>query len=469
MPPSRAAPRSPSGDAGVSPPEQPEQPTEPITTSTAQIRIAVPPDAGARSKDLASAGVHRLGWPGSARWAHLTHPGRLSPCSWPPSSRRWAASRKHPGCPPRRRGFPRRAPSPTAVTTQWPASSGSAARWTRCTSGPTTSWTWTRPRPPPPRRTSRPFSSGRPPPRDARAIATARRTPPPTSTTPHRSGTASAGPSTTPTPARSTSAPRRRRRSQESGGETGWSRSVGRRSRRWGRRRCPRRSLRPRGRARCSSRLSTPPGGPAPSPSTPSPSSTPASSPPASSTGPGQGGLRGLHLAARRSGRRMASAIRRFSAAGVSDLVLDVRYNPGGIAPVVAAFGTLIAGDHVGSNVFAFFTPNPRTQQALLAAGQPRRGGRLLSGRHGHAHPLAAPTLRSHHRDHLLCGREPDQRAPAVHRGAADRHDDLREALRVRPAGELRDHLRPHRRTRIERPAPGRLRRRPATRLRGRG
>ena len=234
MPPSRAAPRSPSGDAGVSPPEQPEQPTEPITTSTAQIRIAVPPDAGARSKDLASAGVHRLGWPGSARWAHLTHPGRSSPCSWSPSSRRWAASRTHPVCPPRRRGFPRRAPSPTAVTTPWPASSGSAARWTRCTSGPTTSWTWTRPRLPPPRRTSRPFSSGRPPPRDARAIATARRTPAPTSTTRHRSGTASAGPSTTPTPARSTSAPRRRRQSPESGGETGWSRSVGRRSRRWG-------------------------------------------------------------------------------------------------------------------------------------------------------------------------------------------------------------------------------------------
>ena len=98
----------------------------------------------------------------------------------------------------------------------------------------------------------------------------------------------------------------------------------------------------------------------------------------------------------------MASAIRRFSAAGVSDLVLDVRYNPGGIAPVVAAFGTLIAGDHVGSSVFAFFTPNPRTQQALLAAGQPSEEVVLLSGRHGHAHPLAAPTLRSHHRDHRL-------------------------------------------------------------------
>ena len=165
----------------------------------------------------------------------------------------------------------------------------------------------------------------------------------------------------------------------------------------------------------------------------------------------------------------MASAVRRLSAAGVTDLVLDVRYNPGGIAPVVAAFGTLIAGDHVGSNVFAFFTRNPRTQQARLAAGQPGEEVILLPGRHRHAHPLAAPTLRSDHRDHLLCSREPDQRAPAVHPGRANRNDDLREALRFRPAGELRDHLRPHRRTRIERPAPGRLRRRPATRLRGRG
>jgi carboxyl-terminal processing protease len=65
------------------------------------------------------------------------------------------------------------------------------------------------------------------------------------------------------------------------------------------------------------------------------------------------------------------AAVRRFLAAGVTDLVLDVRYNPGGIAPVVAAFGTLIAGDRVGSGAFAVFTPNPSTQRARRAAGQP--------------------------------------------------------------------------------------------------
>ncbi len=67
----------------------------------------------------------------------------------------------------------------------------------------------------------------------------------------------------------------------------------------------------------------------------------------------------------------MTAAVRRFLAVGVTDLVLDVRYNPGGIAPVVAAFGTLIAGDRVGSSVFAVFTANPKTQQARRAAGQP--------------------------------------------------------------------------------------------------
>lgn len=69
--------------------------------------------------------------------------------------------------------------------------------------------------------------------------------------------------------------------------------------------------------------------------------------------------------------RDMTAAVRSFLVAGVTDIVLDVRYNPGGTAPVVAAFGTLIAGDRVGSAVFAYFTPNRSTQEARRAAGQP--------------------------------------------------------------------------------------------------
>jgi len=65
------------------------------------------------------------------------------------------------------------------------------------------------------------------------------------------------------------------------------------------------------------------------------------------------------------------ASVNRFLDAGVSDLVVDIRYHPGGFAQDVAAVGSLIGGEPLDGKVFSYFAPNPRSQQALVAAGLP--------------------------------------------------------------------------------------------------
>ena len=65
------------------------------------------------------------------------------------------------------------------------------------------------------------------------------------------------------------------------------------------------------------------------------------------------------------------AAFGRFADAGVTDLVLDVRYNPGGTMDVVASAGEMIGGTHVQGRTFAYVSPNQRVQQARVDAGQP--------------------------------------------------------------------------------------------------
>ena len=65
------------------------------------------------------------------------------------------------------------------------------------------------------------------------------------------------------------------------------------------------------------------------------------------------------------------AAVNRFLDAGVSDLVVDIRYHPGGRSEDVAAAGSLIGGQTLDGKVFAYATPNQRSQQALVAAGLP--------------------------------------------------------------------------------------------------
>jgi len=64
-----------------------------------------------------------------------------------------------------------------------------------------------------------------------------------------------------------------------------------------------------------------------------------------------------------------SAAVQRFLAAGVTDLILDLRYNPGGSLQTVAAVGTLIGGAHVAAQPFAFFNGNDKYRQARAAAG----------------------------------------------------------------------------------------------------
>ena len=65
------------------------------------------------------------------------------------------------------------------------------------------------------------------------------------------------------------------------------------------------------------------------------------------------------------------AAVIRFLDAGVSDLVVDVRYNIGGTVENAVAAGSLIGGKPLNGKVFAYLAPNRRTQQLLVAAGSP--------------------------------------------------------------------------------------------------
>jgi hypothetical protein len=65
------------------------------------------------------------------------------------------------------------------------------------------------------------------------------------------------------------------------------------------------------------------------------------------------------------------AAVNRWLDAGVSDLVVDVRYHPGGYPDGVTAAGSLIAGHAVDGKLFAYITPSRRRQDSLVAAGLP--------------------------------------------------------------------------------------------------
>lgn len=65
------------------------------------------------------------------------------------------------------------------------------------------------------------------------------------------------------------------------------------------------------------------------------------------------------------------AAVDRFLDAGVSDLVVDLRYNGGGSVENAVAAGSLIGGKPLNGKVFAYLTPNRRTQQLLVTAGSP--------------------------------------------------------------------------------------------------
>jgi hypothetical protein len=75
------------------------------------------------------------------------------------------------------------------------------------------------------------------------------------------------------------------------------------------------------------------------------------------------------------------ASVDRFLDAGVNDLVVDIRYNPGGSPEPVAAAGSLIGGPALDGKVFTYVTPNRRSQEALVAAGLPPQQATLFVAR----------------------------------------------------------------------------------------
>ena len=65
----------------------------------------------------------------------------------------------------------------------------------------------------------------------------------------------------------------------------------------------------------------------------------------------------------------LQASVDRFLDAGVSDLVVDIRYNPGGSAEDVSVAGSLIGGLPLDGKVFAYVGFNARTEQAAIDAG----------------------------------------------------------------------------------------------------
>jgi hypothetical protein len=70
-------------------------------------------------------------------------------------------------------------------------------------------------------------------------------------------------------------------------------------------------------------------------------------------------------------GTDMLAAYYLLSDAGVSDLVLDIRYNPGGTLEVVSSVGSMIGGSNVADRVFATSAGNDKVQAILVDAGRP--------------------------------------------------------------------------------------------------
>ncbi len=156
----------------------------------------------------------------------------------------------------------------------------------------------------------------------------------------------------------------------------------------------------------------------------------------------------------------LVAAFTQLRNAGVTDLVLDIRYNGGGFLDIASEVAYMVAGPNLTTSA----TPTPfferemyndrnpfnlSVSQADDAVPRPRRE---LHGRNGPgpAVPRPEPRLRADDRRHLLGKRVHRQRIArrGRHREPGGRHD-LRQAVRLLPAGQLRHDL-------LRDPVPGR-------------
>jgi hypothetical protein len=151
------------------------------------------------------------------------------------------------------------------------------------------------------------------------------------------------------------------------------------------------------------------------------------------------------HIATSES--ELIAAVTQLKNSGVTDLVLDIRYNGGGYLDIASELAYMIAG--VNNTTGKFFERemyNDRNPFNLTTAHHHRlpfdHAGLLGGGGNGAAEPGPEPRLRADDGRHVL-GQRSDRQRPAGRRrhGQSHRRHDLRQALRLLPQGQLQHHL----------------------------
>ncbi len=152
---------------------------------------------------------------------------------------------------------------------------------------------------------------------------------------------------------------------------------------------------------------------------------------------------------------KLVTAINSLKAAGIQDLVLDLRYNGGGYLDIANELAYMIAGPtQTAGKTFESIQFNSKHPVTDPVTGTPITPDRFLTTTQGFsaavgrrvAHAESDPGLCADHGRHLLGQRIHHQRPQGRGRdGQPDWRDHLRQALRLLSPGQLRHHVFLHR------------------------
>ncbi len=134
----------------------------------------------------------------------------------------------------------------------------------------------------------------------------------------------------------------------------------------------------------------------------------------------------------------LSAAMAQFALAQIDDLVLDLRYNPGGEGSIAAELGAMIGGAPVTGKVFLKETFNAKNQRPQQHGGVPQ------CRQHGEAfaNPGIAAGVCADQRRNVFCQRTRHQRPQTLRHRHHHWRYHLRQALRFQRRSQLRNELR---------------------------
>ena len=141
----------------------------------------------------------------------------------------------------------------------------------------------------------------------------------------------------------------------------------------------------------------------------------------------------------------LISAIQDLESKNVTDLVLDLRYNGGGLLDLASELGYMIGGSQTAGQTFELEQFSNQYPTTNPITGQPITPTPFYTTTQGYSTPAASADIESdanrrHYRPGHLLGERVHHQLPAGRggHGLSDRLDDLRQALRLLSAGQLR-------------------------------